>query len=360
MHYNITKENANRIAWVDVLKLLGIFAIYLGHFGNMAGHLYPFVFAYHVPLFFFASGFFFHAPDRQSFLGFAVKKFCSIMIPYYIFALFETLVYFINYDYESGFIKPLLYELLLGRRNHVGPTWFLSGIFTVIILSALLTILFRNRYLVLSVSFLLYAFYSHILSYLHIEPLSLLWNLDSAINYLVYFHLGHCLFPLLVRLEWKRNTPCRGNTVFLLCGIISFVVAAIVYFKGEYFLLLSNSLRIPELLQTLVIILLNCICAKLLIHIPYLQDVGASTLILCGCEASSKVILASLLALIGVTPVYTSPLTTVFYTAGCLAFCYFFFVRFIHKYVPCLSGKLTPTQVSEACIRLKKSLRISP
>ncbi|EHD6281987.1 acyltransferase, partial [Shigella flexneri] len=44
--------------WVDSLKFLGIFAIYLGHLGLGAGKLYPFVFSYHVPLFFFAAGFF--------------------------------------------------------------------------------------------------------------------------------------------------------------------------------------------------------------------------------------------------------------------------------------------------------------
>lgn len=32
--------------WVDSLKFLGIFAIYIGHLGAGAGKLYPFVFSY--------------------------------------------------------------------------------------------------------------------------------------------------------------------------------------------------------------------------------------------------------------------------------------------------------------------------
>ena len=47
-----TKDKSfhNRYEWVDVLRFLGIFAIYLGHFENKAGKLYSFVFSYHVSL----------------------------------------------------------------------------------------------------------------------------------------------------------------------------------------------------------------------------------------------------------------------------------------------------------------------
>ncbi|EII8191729.1 acyltransferase, partial [Shigella flexneri] len=50
----IDNNRKTRHDWVDALKFLGIFAIYLGHLGLGAGKLYPFVFSYHVPLFFFA------------------------------------------------------------------------------------------------------------------------------------------------------------------------------------------------------------------------------------------------------------------------------------------------------------------
>ena len=47
-----------RYAWVDTLKILGMFAIYIGHFADLAGFSYSYVFTYHVPLFFFMAGFF--------------------------------------------------------------------------------------------------------------------------------------------------------------------------------------------------------------------------------------------------------------------------------------------------------------
>lgn len=46
----------NRINWVDIIKFFGIFTIYLGHFGEVAGLGYGFVYSHHVPLFFLVSG----------------------------------------------------------------------------------------------------------------------------------------------------------------------------------------------------------------------------------------------------------------------------------------------------------------
>ena len=51
-------DNSKRVNWVDVFRFFGMWAIYIGHLGPAAGKLYPFVFTYHVPLFFFAAGFF--------------------------------------------------------------------------------------------------------------------------------------------------------------------------------------------------------------------------------------------------------------------------------------------------------------
>ena len=53
---NVESNIAYRIAWLDVARAIGIYAIYLGHFGEAAGPAYRFVFQFHVPLFFFLAG----------------------------------------------------------------------------------------------------------------------------------------------------------------------------------------------------------------------------------------------------------------------------------------------------------------
>ena len=53
MEENMTDK---RIAWIDVLKCIGIYEIYLGHYTTAAGWAYSFVFSHHVALFFFVAG----------------------------------------------------------------------------------------------------------------------------------------------------------------------------------------------------------------------------------------------------------------------------------------------------------------
>lgn len=47
----------NRIVWIDTLKALGIIAVVVGHV--VPGTLAKIIFSFHMPLFFFISGFLF-------------------------------------------------------------------------------------------------------------------------------------------------------------------------------------------------------------------------------------------------------------------------------------------------------------
>lgn len=78
--------NTTRHDWVDALKFLGIFYIYAGHYGQSAGKVYPFVFLFHVALFFFIAGMFHKSSDGIKLTIYAIyDKFKRIIIPYFIF-----------------------------------------------------------------------------------------------------------------------------------------------------------------------------------------------------------------------------------------------------------------------------------
>lgn len=49
-------EKTKRIEWIDTLRFMGIFSIYLSHLAEQAGYFYPFGFRYQTPLFFFVAG----------------------------------------------------------------------------------------------------------------------------------------------------------------------------------------------------------------------------------------------------------------------------------------------------------------
>lgn len=79
-----------RIAWIDVSKGFGIYFIVLGHL-LISGTLRKWIFAFHVPFFFFLSGLTFNV--SQPFFTFLKKKFFSIMLPYYFFSILSIGIY---------------------------------------------------------------------------------------------------------------------------------------------------------------------------------------------------------------------------------------------------------------------------
>lgn len=329
-----------RVAWVDTLKFLGIFAIYVGHLQEDAGALYPFVYTYHVPLFFFVGGFFFRAPSLKELPRYVLRQFRRLMIPYFFFEALVILKYSVHH-HTLAELSQILVEGFLGRRNHVGSEWFLTGLFTVSVLFALLCCLSRSRVTAAAISFLLFAFYPQILSALHIEPLSLLWNLDSALDYTVYFALGSLLYPAVKTLSERETPLCRRLFYPLL--VLSLAVTACVYYRGGAFLetLLPflRPLRLANLLQTLVLFLFQLFLSLVLVRVPLIQRVGRNTLVCCGSETMITSILPIVFAKLGVPVVFPHPIVTVIWSAFCLAVSYMTFACFLHRFFPRAVGR---------------------
>ena len=76
-----------QIAWVNILKFIGILSVILGH---ISSPFWTFIFSWHMPLFFMVSGFFINF--EWSIKEFIIKDFNKLMIPYVIFALLGLLL----------------------------------------------------------------------------------------------------------------------------------------------------------------------------------------------------------------------------------------------------------------------------
>lgn len=88
----------DRIIWVDVFRGLMIFAIAWGHALTVKSLAYNefscYIYSFHVPAFFFISGYLFKAKN-QSFLPFLIKKTKTLLVPYCIFSLLSILFFWI-------------------------------------------------------------------------------------------------------------------------------------------------------------------------------------------------------------------------------------------------------------------------
>ena len=81
-------NNNNRIEYVDIFRSFGIILMVMGHIG-FTTYFDHFIHAFHMPMFFFVSGFFFKSKSKEelSLGAFLKKKARTLLIPYLFFGI---------------------------------------------------------------------------------------------------------------------------------------------------------------------------------------------------------------------------------------------------------------------------------
>ena len=133
-------ENANRFDYLDVAKGIGMFAIIWGHV-MLKGWSNQFVYAFHIPLFFFISGMLFNASKYKNLWCFIVRRAKTLLLPYVMFSVLTWGIW-VAVKYFSNEHVYYLYPLkeTIRARGSVGymlhnlPLWFVPCLFVVEIL----------------------------------------------------------------------------------------------------------------------------------------------------------------------------------------------------------------------------------
>jgi fucose 4-O-acetylase-like acetyltransferase len=142
---------SKRIETIDIAKGIGILLVVLGHndFGYVSPFGYKLIYSFHMPLFFFLSGYFLNA--SIPFFEFFKKRFNALLKPY-LFTIF--LIYFLNVSFEKmGFETAVrrIVKSLYGSGLYIDwvQLWFLPHLFVVSLYAFLFFALFgrwNNRY----------------------------------------------------------------------------------------------------------------------------------------------------------------------------------------------------------------------
>lgn len=307
-----------RIAWIDIAKFFGIFAIYLGHFGAEAGRSFYFVFSHHVALFFFLSGCMENYNKEENFLRYLQKKIKSIMIPFWVFSALSAIVSVIHRNLGWDYAKALTVEIARGvvRNTFIaGSLWFLTCLFVMQILFFFIRKL-RHKPLVFLVSVAIYVFANEGLNPHPLWQPSMYYNVDSALYYLIYYTIGYLVFPYVLRLFELNST--RKRMIFSVTAIGSFLYTMAIFFEID----LSTRIPFPEWSGSYVAVATTClmiyfylVVAKLLEDVSVLAELGKNTLYLCGSEYIIKEMVLALAGTLGLTIGINNPLGCYIYTA---------------------------------------------
>lgn len=131
--YSYNSRYPSRIIWVDYYKAIGIFLIVFGHAVFNNSDLTDFVFLFHVPIFFFISGYLEkteYTPARE----YLKKLVFSLVIPYFLWNIISV-IFFLPQSIK-GFIS-----LFLGFTIWNFASWFLM----VLVFIKINALLFKNK-----------------------------------------------------------------------------------------------------------------------------------------------------------------------------------------------------------------------
>lgn len=345
-------DKTKRIEWIDVLRFLGIFSIFLSHLEEPAGYFLPFGYRYQTPLFFFIAGAMQNlASTDTNFVEHFRKKFKGIMLPYFFFGLVSIIIIFFQGNANAGLLVKTVVQYLLGIRNQLfAPIlWFLPCIFVMSILFYLLKKSVKNRWLILLIGIGLFVVSETLLPHRPILKPSWFWNIDSVLYYFVYYTLGYAVFPYVQKLLSSRFV--WAHVGFIISAVLAtFYALALLAGKNLTAMLFSNvpnSGPTVRMIGTIILIWFSIFLAQIFVSIPLLQKIGRNTLFLCGSEQVIRHLTPPLFTILGWNNLFASPLGAIIFTFAAMLAANFVIVPVLKTLYNALIELLYPTWLKE-------------
>lgn len=220
-------------------KGYGILLVILGHLG--VGWIGTWIYSFHMPLFFFLSGYCFHA--RTPFWTFLKRKMKTMVLPYFALGVPTILFAWLNQWYGPVSGDVLLdiikeYVIQCGRWD----VWFLACLFCLNLIYWGILVKIHSIKIQLLLTVLMPIF-----GYLYIlvmgERYPLPWNVDISLMAAPFFYAGHQFSKYEDRIWTKINSWKKRVIAFLLLAItnVSFYIISkelsgesLNMFSGKY------------------------------------------------------------------------------------------------------------------------------
>lgn len=175
-----------RIDYIDIFRALGIIFMIMGHIGF--GSIFDkCIHAFHMPMFFFISGWFYRKKDI-SLLQQIGRKAKTLLIPYLCIGAAELVIcYLILGGYQGLYpIELFLFDNTQGKSPVPGALWFLTALFiTELIYVCIDRVLIKKA---LNLAVIVISIFGMIATL--IIPFRLPWGIDAGCVGVGLFHIG--------------------------------------------------------------------------------------------------------------------------------------------------------------------------
>lgn len=209
-------EANKRIEWIDTARGIGILLIILGHLPDL-GNIRTWLFSFHLPLFFFLSGYLFK--KDIPFLTFLKKKAKTLLLPYAVLSLgiiaYLTVLKVYQKAFSFSYFWHLVLDYIVQRRS--GTVWFLTCLFLLEILFWFLSKYLKKYFLLAAIAAISIAgaLYARFCGFI------LPWNLDVCFAAIPFFYLGYLLRQYPKLLQFVLSNKWKTILVLVACAAIN-------------------------------------------------------------------------------------------------------------------------------------------
>lgn len=203
-----------RIYWVDTLKGLLIMLVIMGHRrgGNSFSEIFllskVYIYSFHMPLFFFLSGYVFRIKDNDNFVSFFKRKVRCLVVPLVFFSVVISLFQYVYYGILLGHYDEYNIERLLNKAMGVivengsgiyqSSRWFLASLFVIHILMYAIIKVAKDDLKKVGLYSIVICLIG--LLYIQVGP-NLPWMIDTSFIMLFFVAAGY----ISAKKEWKIN-----------------------------------------------------------------------------------------------------------------------------------------------------------
>ena len=209
-----------RMDWVDMAKGLAMILVMFGH-APISLRIQAVIYTFHVPLFFFMSGYLFSNVKYNNFTAFLKKRIITIGIPYFCFSFIEYIYFFVANNKENvspltsfiGTLIPLRYN---NGTLHNGTLWFIACLFMCEMIFFLIVKYTKNdkRKIItcLVISAIIGGIYNRYIG----KPLP--WSIDVAFIAVVFYGIGYLIKGIESKVSKLVNI--KYLVIFLIVNVI--------------------------------------------------------------------------------------------------------------------------------------------
>lgn len=228
-----------RLDYNDLAKALGMLTIMWGHI-RLGDWSNSFVYAWHIPLFFFLSGMVFKKEKYADLKTFISKKAKSLLIPYVIFSLLTWIVWaafaYVTHASVESYWMPLAETVIAqgsgGFLVHNVPLWFVTCLFVMEVMCYFIASLRKVGIVIVTIGLAVISYC--MITYFGGWDVTLLpWNIEVACLGLPIYAAGHLTVQKWGHQQMQDWVSGHRGMSLLLTIVFAAIVVVGSHFNGS-------------------------------------------------------------------------------------------------------------------------------